>query len=162
MIQLMRFLHIAAAVVLVADLLYGAFWLSRAVQRGDAGVRGYVLATMAWTSKSFALPAILVNLIAGLSLIHFMKTPMATALWLWIALPLYIVVTGLWHGVLIPKRKKMTALIGQPEKGGKAGGAAAAGAGDFDTMARSWLSVNGVTLFLLFVIFALMIWRPVL
>ena len=158
----MRFLHVAGAVVLIGDLLYGGFWLTRAIQRRDAGVRGYVLSTMAWTSKSYALPAILVNLIAGLALIHFMKTPMKTALWLWIALPLYIVVTGLWHGVLIPKRKKMAAMIGEPEKGGKAGAAAAGSGGDFDTMARSWLSVNGVTLFLLFAIVALMIWRPTL
>ena len=158
----MRFLHIAGAVALTADLLYGGFWLTRAVQRRDAGVRSYVLATMAWTSKSYALPAILVNLIAGLGLIHFMKTPMASALWLWIALPLYVVVMGLWHGVLIPKRKKLAALIGEPEKGAKAVVAAAGVSGDFDTMARSWLSVNGVTLLLVFVILALMIWRPMI
>ena len=157
----MRFLHIAGAVVLIGDLLYGGFWLGQAVKRGDAGLRGYVLATMAWTSKSYALPAILVNLIAGLGLIHFRHTPMATALWLWISIPLYVVVTGLWHGVLIPRRKKMAAAFGEPEKGGKAAGAGAA-AGDFDAMARGWLSVNGVVLTLLFVILALMIWRPTL
>lgn len=155
----MRFLHVAGAVVLIGDLLYGGFWLTHALKRGDSAVRSYVLATMAWTSKSYALPAILVNLIAGLALIHFKHTPMKTALWLWIALPLYIVVTGLWHGVLIPKRKKMAAAFGEPEKGGKSGAAAG---GDFDAMARGWLSVNGVTLFLLFAILALMIWRPTL
>ena len=157
MTELMRFLHVVGAVVLIGDLLYGGFWLTQAVKRGDAGLRAYVLATMAWTSKSYALPAILVNLIAGLALIHFKHTPMKTAIWLWIALPLYIVVTGLWHGVLIPKRKKMAAAFGEPEKGGKS---AAGAAGDFDTMARGWLSVNGVILFLLFAILALMIWRP--
>lgn len=173
MTEAMRILHVFGAVVLIGDLLFAGFWLSRAVKRGDTGLRAYVLATMAWTSKSYALPAILVNLIAGLALIHFKETPMATALWLWIALVLYVVVTGLWHGVLIPKRKKMAALFGEPEKGAKAGtGAAAAGtaaaaagtgaAGDFDSMARGWLSVNGVTVLLLFVILALMVWRPTL
>ncbi len=169
MTEAMRILHVFGAVVLIGDLLFAGFWLSRAVQRGDTGLRAYVLATMAWTSKSYALPAILINLIAGLALIHFKKTPMATALWLWIALVLYVVVTGLWHGVLIPKRKKMAALFGEPEKGAKAGTAAAAAAagaagaaGDFDSMARGWLSVNGVTVLLLFVILALMVWRPTL
>lgn len=153
---------------MIGDLLFAGFWLSRAVARGDAGLRPYVLATMAWTSKSYALPAILINLIAGLALIHFKKTPMATALWLWIALVLYIVATGLWHGVLIPKRKKMAAMFGEPEKGAKAGagaaaaGAAAGAAADFDSMARAWLGVNGVTVFLLFAILALMVWRPTL
>ena len=161
MTEAMRILHVFGAVVLIGDLLFAGFWLSRAVKRGDTGLRAYVLATMAWTSKSYALPAILVNLIAGLALIHFKETPMATALWLWIALVLYVVVTGLWHGVLIPKRKKMAALFGEPEKGAKAGTAAAA-AGDFDSMARGWLSVNGVTVLLLFVILALMVWRPTL
>jgi uncharacterized membrane protein len=157
----MRILHVFGAVVLIGDLLYGGHWLRRAVQRGEAGVRPYVLATMAWTSKSLALPAILINLLAGLALIHFKKTPLATALWLWIALALYIVVTGLWHGVLIPRRKKMAAMFGEPEKGGKAGTAAGT-AGDFDSMARAWLGVNGATVLLLFVILALMVWRPTL
>jgi len=164
--EFFRVLHVFGAVVLIGDLLFAGFWLTRAVQRGDAGLRAYVLATMAWTSKSYALPAILVNLIAGLALIHFKKTPMATALWLWIALVLYVVVTGLWHGVLIPRRKKMAAMFGEPEKAGKAGaaagaaGPAAGAAGDFDSMARAWLGVNGVTVFLLFAILALMVWRP--
>ncbi|MEK7347303.1 MAG: DUF2269 family protein [Candidatus Eisenbacteria bacterium] len=161
MTEVMRILHVFGAVVLIGDLLFAGFWLSRAVQRGDTGLRAYVLATMAWTSKSYALPAILVNLIAGLALIHFKETPMATALWLWIALVLYVVVTGLWHGVLIPRRKKMAALFGEPEKGAKAVVAAGA-AGDFDSMARAWLGVNGVTVLILFVILALMVWRPTL
>ena len=162
MTEVFRILHVFGAVVLIGDLLFAGFWLSRAVARGDAGLRSFVLATMAWTSKSYALPAILINLIAGLALIHFKKTPMATALWLWIALVLYVVVTGLWHGVLIPKRKKMAAMFGEPEKAAKAGAAAAGAAGDFDSMARAWLGVNGVTVFLLFVILALMVWRPTL
>ncbi|MEK7316946.1 MAG: DUF2269 family protein [Candidatus Eisenbacteria bacterium] len=162
MTEFFRILHVFGGVVLIGDLLFAGFWLSRAVARGDAGLRSYVLATMAWTSKSYALPAILINLIAGLALIHFKKTPMATALWLWIAIVLYIVVTGLWHGVLIPKRKKMAAMFGEPEKDAKAGAAATGAAGDFDSMARAWLGVNGVTVFLLFVILALMVWRPTL
>jgi len=162
MTEFMRVLHVLGAVFLVGELLFSGLWFGRAIKRGDASLRSYVLATMAWTSKTYALPAILVNLLTGLSLIHFRKTPMATAVWLWIALVLYIVVTGLWHGVLIPKRKKMAALIGEPEKGGKAGAAAASGAGDFDAMARGWLRINGVTVLLLFAILVLMIWRPTL
>ena len=161
MTDLMRVLHVIGAVLLIGDLVFSGFWFGRAVKRGDASIRSYVLATMAWTSKSYALPAILVNLITGLALIHFTKVAMASAIWIWIALVLYIVVTGLWHGVLIPRRKKMAALIGEPEKGGKAAGAAAA-AGDFDSMARGWLQVNGVTVLLLFAILVLMVWRPML
>lgn len=166
MTELMRALHVIGAVLMIGELTYSGFWFGRAVKRGDASLRSFVLATMAWTSKSWALPAILVNLLTGLALVHFRKTPMATALWLWVAVVLYIVVTGLWHGALIPKRKKMAALIGEPEKGGKAaapgGGAVAAAAGDFDAMASGWLQLNAVTVFLLFAILLLMILRPTL
>jgi len=159
MTDAMRILHVIGAVLLIGDLVYSGFWFGRAVKRGDASLRSYVLATMAWTSKTYALPAILLNLLTGLALIHFAKVEMASAVWIWIAVVLYIVVTGLWHGVLIPKRKKMAALIGEPEKGGKA---ASAAAGDFDSMARGWLQVNGVTVLLLFAILVLMVWRPML
>jgi uncharacterized membrane protein len=161
--ELFRVLHVVGAVVLIGELLYAGFWLGRAAARGEASLRPYVLATMAWTSKSYALPAILINLITGLALLHFRKTPMAHALWLWIALALYVVVTGLWHGVLIPKRKKMASLYGEPEKGGaRVVASGEGGHGSFEEMARGWLAVNGVTVLLLFVILALMIWRPMI
>ncbi|HEU4335356.1 MAG TPA: DUF2269 family protein [Candidatus Eisenbacteria bacterium] len=168
MAELFRALHVIGGVVLVGELLFSGLWLGRALARGDTNLRPYALATMAWTSKSYALPAILVNLIAGLALIHFARTPLAHALWLWIALGLYVVVTGLWHGVLIPRRKKMAALFGEPEKGAKGGAAAApaggAGASDaeFEAMARGWLGVNAVTVLLLFAILVLMVWRPLI
>jgi len=159
--ELLRVLHVVGAVLLIGDLAYSGFWFGRAVKRGDASLRSYVLATMAWTSKTWALPAIAINLLTGLALIHFRGTPMATALWLWIAVVLYVVMSGLWHGILIPTRKKMAAMIGEPEKGGKSGAAAGA-AGDFDAMARAWLQVNALTVLLVFVILVLMIWRPTL
>jgi|AP12_2_1047962.scaffolds.fasta_scaffold98752_2 uncharacterized membrane protein len=161
MTDFFRILHVLGGVVLIGELLFSGLWLARALARGDAGLRGYVLATMAWTSKSWALPAILINLVAGLALLHFRHTPLAHALWLWIAVVLYVVVTGLWHGVLIPRRKKMAARFGEPEKGA----AAAAGGGDaaeFEAMAKGWLGVNAVTVALLFVILALMVWRPMM
>ena len=171
MLEFFRALHVIGAVVLVGELLFSGLWLGRALARGDKGLRPYVLATMAWTSKSYAFPAILVNLIAGLALIHFARTPLAHALWLWIALGLYAVVTGLWHGVLIPRRKKMAALFGEPEKGAKGGaggstGGAAGGAGasdaEFEAMAKGWLGVNAATVLLLFAILVLMVWRPLI
>jgi uncharacterized membrane protein len=161
--EFLRVLHVAGAVLLIGELTYSGIWFGRAVKRGDASLRSYVLATMAWTSKTWALPAIAVNLLTGLALIHFRGTPMATALWLWIAVVLYVVMSGLWHGILIPTRKKMAAMIGEPEKGGKAvGGGSAASSGDFEAMARAWLQVNGLTVLLVFAVLILMIWRPTL
>jgi uncharacterized membrane protein len=101
---------------------------------------------MTWTSKSLALPAILLNLVTGLALIHFTKVTGRGGRWLWIALVLYGAATWLWHGALIPRRKKL----------------AAAGAAEFEAMARAWIRLNAVTVILLFVILVLMVWRPAL
>ena len=69
--DLLLILHVAAAVVLIGELLFASLWLRSAMSRGsEPGLLRYALATMQWTSKSFALPAILVNLLTGLGLIH--------------------------------------------------------------------------------------------
>jgi uncharacterized membrane protein len=163
MTEAFRILHALGAVVLIGELLFAGLWLARAVARGEAGLRVYVLATMAWTSKSYALPAILINLLTGIALLHFRKVALAHALWLWIALALYVVVTGLWHGVLIPRRKKMAALYGEPEKGSaRLAATGEGGHGTFDELAHAWLRINGLTVLLLFVILALMVWRPMI
>ena len=148
--ELLLTLHIAGAVVLMGELLFASLWLRSAMSRGgEPALLRYTLATMQWTSKSFALPAILVNLITGLGLIHFGRISMHS-MWLAVSLLLYVVVTGLWHGFLIPLRKKTAAAI-------EAGGA---GGMDAVPMAKRWVSVSGVVILLLFAILALMVWKP--
>jgi uncharacterized membrane protein len=153
-------IHAMAAVVMIGELLYSGLWLGRAVAHGDSGLTPFVLATMRWTSRTYAFPAILVNLLTGLTLLHFKRTPMAAATWLWAALLLYAVVTALWHGVLIPMRKRMAAAIGQPEPA-RAVPAKGDAVVDFGRLAREWLTVNALVVLMLFAIFALMVWRPV-
>jgi hypothetical protein len=160
MTQALVFLHVAGAVVLMGELLFGSLWLRSAISRGAApAIIRYTLATMTWTSKSFALPAILVNLIAGLALLHFSGVHMGTAVWLWISLALYVVVTGMWHGMLIPMRKRMLARMEVP--GGHGGGEGAASAETL-AMAAKWVSASGAVTAMLFVILLLMIWKPTL
>ena len=75
--ELLLILHVAGAVVLMGELLFASLWLRSAMSRGsEPTLLRYTLATMAWTSKSLALPAILVNLLTGLGLIHFGKISM--------------------------------------------------------------------------------------
>jgi uncharacterized membrane protein len=155
------YLHIAGGVALVGELLIGSLWLRSALARGGgSAVLRYALATMAWTSKSIALPAILVNLIAGLALLHF-GTPgiLVGTKWIFVSIALYVVLSGLWHGMLIPMRKKMQGLIEAAPAAGYAAEERETTA-EFTALAKAWLSVSGIVLALLFVILLLMVWKP--
>ncbi|HEX7078045.1 MAG TPA: DUF2269 family protein [Candidatus Eisenbacteria bacterium] len=165
--QALVFLHVAGGVLLIGELLFASLWLRSAMSRGGSpAILRYTLATMTWTSKSVALPAILVNLIAGLALLHFAGVHLGGAIWVWLSLALYVVLSGLWHGVLIPTRKRMLARMEEAagSAGGGGTGAGAAGAIPEETlaMARRWISVSGAVLALLFAILLLMTWKPAL
>lgn len=145
--EFLLILHVASAVVLMGELLFASLWLRSAMSRGsEPALLRYTLATMQWTSKSFALPAILVNLLTGLALIHVGRISIHS-MWFGMSILLYVVVSGLWHGLLIPLRKKTAAAIG-------------AGGTDYVPMAKRWVSVSGVAILLLFAILALMVWKP--
>lgn len=166
--QALVFLHVAGGVVLIGELLFASLWLRSAMSRGGSpAILRYTLATMTWTSKSVALPAILVNLIAGLALLHFAGVHLGDAIWVWLSLALYVVLSGLWHGMLIPTRKRMLARMEEAGAGaGGSGGSGAASAGAVSeetlAMARRWISVSGAVLALLFAILLLMTWKPTL
>ncbi|MGE5175110.1 MAG: DUF2269 family protein [Hyphomicrobiales bacterium] len=154
---ILLFFHVAGAVVLMGELLFASLWLKAALKKtGGSTLLRYTLATMTWTSKSYALPAILVNLLAGLGLLHFAGVAWGTAIWLWISLVLYVVVTGMWHGMLIPMRKRMLAAV---EAAAGSGGDGAAPAETL-AMASKWVSASGVVMAMLFAILLLMTWKP--
>jgi len=157
---LLVFLHVASGVALIAELLYAGFWLRSALARGGvSAISRYALATMEWTSKSIALPAILVNLVAGLGLIHFARVDFGHAHWLTISLELYVVLTGLWHGMLIPTRKKMQRLVEAEPAAGYAKEERETSS-EFLGLARRWLTVDAAALLLVFAILGLMVLRP--
>lgn len=154
------FLHAASAVALIGELLYASLWLRSALARGGgSAITRYTLATMEWTSKSVALPAILVNLITGLGLLHFAHVNFSRERWIIVSLVLYAVLTGIWHGMLIPTRKKMQRLVeaapaaGYPSEERET-------SSEFLGMAKRWVSVNAAALVLVFAILALMVLKP--
>lgn len=155
------FLHVASAVALIGELIYASLWLRSALARGGgSAITRYTLATMEWTSKSVALPAILVNLIAGLALLHFAHIDFARETWIHISLGLYVVLTGIWHGMLIPTRKKMQRLVEAAPAAGYPAEERETSS-EFRGLAGRWLSVNAVALVLVFAILALMVLKPV-
>lgn len=157
---LLVFLHVASGVALIAELLYAGFWLRSALARGGgSAISRYALATMEWTSKSVALPAILTNLVAGLGLLHFAHIDFSRAKWLVVSLVLYVVLTGVWHGMLIPTRKKMQRLVEAEPAAGYAKEERET-SGEFLALAKRWLTVDAVALLLVFAILGLMVLQP--
>jgi uncharacterized membrane protein len=147
-------------VALIGELLYAGFWLRSALARGGgSAITRYTLATMEWTSKSVALPAILVNLITGLGLLHFAHIHFSRSKWVVVSLLLYVVLTGVWHGMLIPTRKKMQRLVESEPAAGYAKEERETSS-EFLGMAKRWISVNAAALVLVFGILALMVLKP--
>lgn len=158
--SLLVYLHAASAVALIGELLYAGFWLRSALARGGgSAITRYTLATMEWTSKSIALPAILVNLITGLGLLHFAHIHFSRSKWVVVSLLLYVILTGVWHGMLIPTRKKMQRLVEAEPAAGYAKEERETSS-EFLGMAKRWISVNAVALVLVFGILALMVLKP--
>jgi predicted integral membrane protein DUF2269 len=148
------FLHVGSAVLLVGEILYSSLWLRSSLSRAEAGVSRYVLATMQATSRGIALPAMAVNLITGIVLIFTIDSRFTRAIWLILSIVLYTVLSGLWHGRLIPMRKKMAAMI----EGAGSGPVPA----EYPALAGQWVKISGTVVSLFAVILALMVWRPTL
>ena len=158
--SLLLYLHVASAVALTGELLFASLWLRSALARGGgSSIVRYTLATMAWTSKSIAFPAILVNLITGLALLHFAGIETEHAKWVIVSLVLYVVLTGIWHGMLIPLRKRMQKLVEAAPAAGY-GAEVREDSAEFMGLAKRWISVSGAAIALLFVILLLMVWKP--
>jgi uncharacterized membrane protein len=158
--SLLLYLHVASAVALTGELLFASLWLRSALARGGgSAIVRYTLATMAWTSKRVAFPSILVNLITGLVLIHFAGVDLGGAKWIVVSLVLYVVLTGIWHGMLIPLRKRMQNLVESAPAAGYPNEERETSA-EFMGLAKRWISVSGAAIALLFVILLLMIWKP--
>jgi uncharacterized membrane protein len=153
--QLLLFLHVAGGLLLVGEILFSSLWLRASVARpSEPGVSRYVVATMALTSRGIALPAMTVNLATGVILGFTSGIHWPRAIWLIVSIILYTVLSSLWHGTLIPLRKRMAAMLD-----GAGPGSLPA---DYLTLARQWVRVSGSVVALFGVILGLMIWKPTL
>ena len=153
MIQLLLFLHIGGAVLLVGEILYASLWLRSSLHRGpEPQITRYVLGTMALTTRGVAMPAYYVNLISGILLGFVANVHWSRAIWLIVSIVLYTIMSSLWQGTLIPLRQKMEAEL---ERAGSGSLPAT-----FEPMARQWVRISGAVLALLAAILGLMIWRP--
>jgi uncharacterized membrane protein len=98
------------------------------------------------------MPAFAVNLASGVALSIFGDVQWSRAIWLILSIVLYTIMGSLWHGTLIPLRKRMALMLEGVGQGPLPA--------DYEPMARMWTKVSGAVLMLFLAIFALMIWRP--
>ena len=151
---LTRYLHIASAFLLVGELFYTTLWLRASLRSArEAGVTRYVLATMQLTSRGIAMPAMAINILTGVGLAFMRDVVWSRAIWLILTIILYTILGGLWHGTLIPMRKRMAALF---ERAGSGAGLPA----EYEVMAGQWIRVSLAVIGLFVVILGLMVWRP--
>ena len=155
MLLLLRFLHIASAFLLVGELLYATLWLRASLATArEPGVSRYVVGTMRLTSRGIAMPMMLINIVTGVAMAFMKHIVWSRSIWILVTIALYTVLGSLWHGTLIPLRKRMESVL---ERAGPGSTLPA----EYDELARRWIRVSGAVLFLFAVILALMIWRPV-
>ena len=140
----------------MGELLYTTLWLRASLGSArEPGVTRYVLATMRMTSRGIAMPVMTVNIVTGVTLAFMKDVVWSHAIWLILTIILYTILGGLWHGTLIPMRKRMADLF---ERAGSGPGLPA----EYEALASQWIRVSLAVLGLFAVILGLMIWRPVI
>ncbi len=148
------FVHIASAILLAGDLVFGTAWLAGSLRApGGPALARYVQRSLRSSGRRIALPAMLVLFLSGLYLVHLDHLSFHRDLWVSVSLLLFLVLSGLWHGVLIPVRKKM-------ERAAESAGTADALGEDYPKLARAWINASGAILFLTAAILVLMVSKP--
>jgi len=155
--ELLRYIHVASGIVLGGQVVMAMALLAASLKGdGDSRVARYVQAILKGTGRTIALPAIVLLFITGIGLTHPSGVQWGKAVWVWISLGLFLVFAGaVWHGLMIPLRKKMEGVL---EKAGTPGPVP----DSYRALAKSWLTWSGICLGLIAVILALMIWKPTL
>ena len=157
MVELLRYIHVASSIVLGGQVVMAMTLLAASLREGaDSRVARYVQAILKGTGRTIALPAIVLLFISGIGLTHPTGVKWGKAIWIWISLGLFLVFAGaVWHGVMIPLRKKMQGALEKTEATGPV-------PDSYRALAQSWLTWSGICLGLIAVILALMVWKPTL
>jgi uncharacterized membrane protein len=113
MVELLRYIHVASSIVLGGQVVMAMTLLAASLKEGaDSRVARYVQAILKGTGRTIALPAIVLLFISGIGLTHPTGVKWGKAIWIWISLGLFLVFAGaVWHGVMIPLRKKMQGVL---------------------------------------------------
>jgi uncharacterized membrane protein len=157
--KLVLLLHILSAIIGFGGVLLNGVYAARAKKRPPAEALAVVEAN-AWVSIRVAEIFIYLTAVFGLGLLGLSdKVWKFSQTWVWLALVVYVVALGISHGLLMPRVKKLIALMravaGSPASAGPPPEAAEA--------ARLEPQIGGISVLLdvaLVAILVLMIWKP--
>jgi hypothetical protein len=152
--KLVLLLHISSAIVGFGGVLLNGVYATRAKKRPPAEALA-VVETNTWVSMKVAEIFIYLTAVFGLGLVGLSdKQWKFSQTWIWLALVVYIVGLGISHGLLMPRVKKLIALMREVVGGSPT---AAADATKLEPQ------IGGISMALnlvLVVVLVLMIWKP--
>jgi uncharacterized membrane protein len=158
--RLFFLLHILSAIIGFGGVILNGLYAQRAKKRPPAEALA-VVEDNAWVSMKVAEIFIYLTALFGFGLVglsdqvwEFSQT------WVWLAIIVYVVALGISHGMLMPRVKRLIALMreiatGAPPVGGPPPQAA--------ELAKIGPQIGGISMVLnlaLVVILVLMIWKP--
>lgn len=161
--KLVLLLHILAAIVGFGGVLLNGVYASRAKKRPPAEALAVVEAN-AWVSIKVAEIFIYLTAVFGLGLVGLSdKVWKFSQTWVWLALVIYVIALGLSHGLLMPRVKKLIALMRSIAGGSPTGGPGPAPEAAEAEAAKLEPQIGGISVVLdlaLVAILVLMIWKP--
>lgn len=148
----LKLLHILSSTVLFGTGLGTAFSMWRAHRQGDPRVVAAVARNVVLADWVFTTPAVIVQPLTGLALIHLLGYPL-TAPWLLASFVLYGIVGACWLpvvGLQLRMRRLADAAVARGEPL----------SGPYHRYFRLWFALGWPAFLGVIAIFALMVWKP--
>ncbi len=150
MYELVVFLHVTAAVIWVGGGLYGQIVGTRMINAGDDAATAGFASQVEWAGLRLFTPASLVVLAAGVFMVIDNDAWAFSQTWIWISLGIYALSFVVGAGYLGPTSGKLAKIL--TEKG--------PGDPEYTTMLERLLLVSRYDVAAMFVIVALMVFKP--
>jgi small-conductance mechanosensitive channel len=158
--RLFFLLHILSAIIGFGGVILNGLYAQRARKRPPAEALA-VVEDNAWVSMKVAEIFIYLTALFGLGLVGLSdKVWKFSQTWVWLAIVVYVVAIGISHGLLMPRVKRLIALMREIATGPAPVGGPPPQAGE---LAKIGPQIGGISMVLnlsLVVILVLMIWKP--
>lgn len=170
--KLMQYLHVTSAILGFGSVFFMGLYGKAASEK--KGKEGYAISEAAnKVGEGLATPFIYAVFVTGILMIVFSSGALKwSALWLELAIVLFVIAIGISHGLHRPNLKKMLALSGELAEmgpppgagGGNAGGPPAGGpppqAIELEARGKKAALYGSILNLLVLVTLVLMVWKP--